>query len=122
MSGRGVLGPFIEEKPSQGAQIVEQAAARLQVLLQFIQLELNDAERFHAAIRLGRVEVGGNFSLGLSDGLDQEMDVFVGVLDTVKRRLRGSGQGLLKNTKVWRRGWDLNPRYPLRYVRFRGGP
>ncbi len=23
--------------------------------------------------------------------------------------------------KVWRRGWDLNPRYPLRYVRFRGG-
>src|SRR3954468_21472849 len=24
-------------------------------------------------------------------------------------------------TKIWRRGWDLNPRYPLRYVRFRGG-
>src|SRR3954468_13950781 len=24
-------------------------------------------------------------------------------------------------TEVWRRGWDLNPRYPLRYVRFRGG-
>jgi len=24
--------------------------------------------------------------------------------------------------KIWRRGWDLNPRYPLRYVRFRGGP
>ncbi len=23
--------------------------------------------------------------------------------------------------KRWRRGWDLNPRYPLRYVRFRGG-
>src|SRR5208283_583656 len=23
--------------------------------------------------------------------------------------------------KLWRRGWDLNPRYPLRYVRFRGG-
>jgi hypothetical protein len=23
--------------------------------------------------------------------------------------------------EVWRRGWDLNPRYPLRYVRFRGG-
>src|SRR5216683_8206944 len=23
--------------------------------------------------------------------------------------------------KIWRRGWDLNPRYPLRYVRFRGG-
>src|ERR1035438_8660239 len=23
--------------------------------------------------------------------------------------------------KTWRRGWDLNPRYPLRYVRFRGG-
>src|ERR1700733_3014913 len=23
--------------------------------------------------------------------------------------------------KNWRRGWDLNPRYPLRYVRFRGG-
>src|SRR6202021_2272065 len=22
---------------------------------------------------------------------------------------------------LWRRGWDLNPRYPLRYVRFRGG-
>src|SRR5215469_5243686 len=22
---------------------------------------------------------------------------------------------------AWRRGWDLNPRYPLRYVRFRGG-
>src|SRR5438128_7265743 len=21
----------------------------------------------------------------------------------------------------WRRGWDLNPRYPFRYVRFRGG-
>src|SRR5256885_1571344 len=24
-------------------------------------------------------------------------------------------------TEIWRRGWDLNPRYPLRYVRFRGG-
>ena len=23
--------------------------------------------------------------------------------------------------ELWRRGWDLNPRYPLRYVRFRGG-
>src|SRR6266404_9444629 len=23
--------------------------------------------------------------------------------------------------KGWRRGWDLNPRYLLRYVRFRGG-
>ena len=22
---------------------------------------------------------------------------------------------------IWRRGRDLNPRYPLRYVRFRGG-
>src|ERR1700674_5866165 len=28
---------------------------------------------------------------------------------------------LLIGRKVWRRGWDLNPRYPLRYVRFRGG-
>src|SRR5208282_333018 len=26
-----------------------------------------------------------------------------------------------KKQKIWRRGWDLNPRYPLRYVRFRGG-
>src|SRR5579862_970440 len=25
------------------------------------------------------------------------------------------------NKIEWRRGWDLNPRYPLRYVRFRGG-
>jgi hypothetical protein len=24
--------------------------------------------------------------------------------------------------KVWRRGRDSNPRYPSRYVRFRGGP
>src|SRR5258708_36711249 len=23
--------------------------------------------------------------------------------------------------QIWRRGGDLNPRYPLRYVRFRGG-
>ena len=27
----------------------------------------------------------------------------------------------LTSTREWRRGWDLNPRYPLRYVRFRGG-
>ena len=26
-----------------------------------------------------------------------------------------------KGFRIWRRGWDLNPRYPLRYVRFRGG-
>jgi hypothetical protein len=26
-----------------------------------------------------------------------------------------------KLSEIWRRGWDLNPRYPLRYVRFRGG-
>jgi hypothetical protein len=30
--------------------------------------------------------------------------------------------GQLKSKKQkWRRGRDLNPRYPLRYVRFRGG-
>ena len=27
----------------------------------------------------------------------------------------------VKTLKYWRRGRDLNPRYPLRYVRFRGG-
>src|ERR1051325_2221895 len=28
---------------------------------------------------------------------------------------------LLIGGTIWRRGRDLNPRYPLRYVRFRGG-
>ena len=32
---------------------------------------------------------------------------------------RLAGKSALVNQ--WRRGWDLNPRYPLRYVRFRGG-
>jgi hypothetical protein len=28
---------------------------------------------------------------------------------------------VLDNKSNWRRGGDSNPRYPLRYVRFRGG-
>src|SRR5882724_10152619 len=32
---------------------------------------------------------------------------------------KGEHEKLRKNK--WRRGWDLNPRYPFRYVRFRGG-
>src|SRR5271168_3643169 len=34
---------------------------------------------------------------------------------------RGGVNGFLAEANLWRRGWDLNPRYPLRYVRFRGG-
>jgi hypothetical protein len=80
------LGPFVQQKPSQGAQIVEQPAARLQVLLQFVQLELHDAQSFHAAIvACGRVEVGCNLALGFGDGLDQDDGCIVGILDTVKR-------------------------------------
>jgi hypothetical protein len=35
---------------------------------------------------------------------------------------RIGGMDLMCSSEIrWRRGWDLNPRYPLRYVRFRGG-
>src|SRR5437660_10779351 len=34
---------------------------------------------------------------------------------------RGWRERTATATENWRRGWDLNPRYPLRYVRFRGG-
>jgi hypothetical protein len=30
-------------------------------------------------------------------------------------------EGFGKESGNWRRGRDLNPRYPFRYVRFRGG-
>ena len=33
----------------------------------------------------------------------------------------GLEDGFLDECRNWRRGRDLNPRYPLRYVRFRGG-
>src|SRR5208282_3216649 len=103
--------------------IVEQPAAGLQVLLQFVQLELNDAQGFHAAVGFGRDEIGFDFGLSFGDGLDQEAHVFVGILDTIKRGLEevAHEREYFSTLKVWRRGWDLNPRYPLRYVRFRGG-
>jgi hypothetical protein len=124
MPGRGRFLPFVEEKPPQAAQIIEQPAAGLQVLLQFIQLELDDLQSLHPALRLGvcrEAEVGRDLAFGFRNGLNQKLYVSVGVLYTVKRGLWGSIQEILSDAKLWRRGWDLNPRYPLRYVRFRGG-
>src|SRR6266480_1838208 len=37
------------------------------------------------------------------------------------RSFSGRGEPERSQKFNWRRGWDLNPRYPLRYVRFRGG-
>src|ERR1700739_4068911 len=39
----------------------------------------------------------------------------------IAEELRRQTQHLAMGWQIWRRGWDLNPRYPLRYVRFRGG-
>ena len=42
------------------------------MLLEFVELELDDPQGFQTAIRLGgcRVDVGCDFGLGFSDGLD----------------------------------------------------
>ena len=45
-------------------------------------------------------------------------------LNSIPRQLFTSGRTQLpaaRLNKDWRRGRDSNPRYPLRYVRFRGG-
>ena len=64
------------------------------MLLQLVQLELDHAEGFQPAIGTGgsRFNVGGNFGSGLGDGLNQQMDILMGVLDAVERRLQGSFQ------------------------------
>jgi hypothetical protein len=110
LTGRGRFRPFVEEKPSQGAQVVEQTAARLQVLFQFVQLELHYLQSFHAAIRSGSDEVGCNLLFGFRDGLNQEAHVFVGVLNAVEWSFEGRAHGreYFNTSKVWRRGCDLS--------------
>ena len=44
-----------------------------------------------------------------------------GKLFSANHRHLGDSLECESDKKIWRRGWDLNPRYPLRYVRFRGG-
>ena len=97
------------------------------MLLQLVEFELHDSQSLHPAVRLGLrglTEVGLDLAFGFGDGLDQKSHVLLGILDGVERGLEGTvhGREFLRKRKVWRRGWDLNPRYPLRYVRFRGGP
>ena len=55
--------------------------------------------------------------------LNQKLDVGLRVFHTVERVCTGCVMGrVIGITQIfWRRGRDLNPRYPLRYVRFRGG-
>ena len=50
----------------------------------------------------------------------RHFDVLLSVLlstDVIDRKAASK----CKKISTWRRGRDLNPRYPLRYVRFRGG-
>ena len=64
------------------------------MLLELVQLELDNPESFQPAIgtRRSRFNVGGNFGPGFGDGLNQQMDILMGVLDAVERRLQGSFQ------------------------------
>jgi hypothetical protein len=108
-AGRGGFGPFVQQKPSQGAQVVEQPTAGLQMLFQLIQFELHDLQSLNSAFRPGGgggTEVGFDLEFGFSDGLDQQPHVLVGILDSVKRGLEGIVQGreFLSKWEVWRRG------------------
>jgi len=94
--GRGGFGPFVQQKPAQGAQVVEQPTAGLQVLFQLIQFKLHDLQSLYPAFRSGRrgrTEVVRDLALGFGDGLDQESHVLLGVLDAVKRGLERTVQG-----------------------------
>jgi hypothetical protein len=95
-AGGGGCGPFFQQKPSQGAQVIEQPTAALQVPLQFVQLELHDLQCLHPALRLGlrgRAYIGYDLPFGFGDGLDQQAHVLMGILDTIERGLEGTVHG-----------------------------
>jgi len=64
------------------------------MLLELVQLELDNPKSFQPAIGTGggRFYIGCHFGPGFGDGLDQQMDILMGVLDAVERRLQGSFQ------------------------------
>src|ERR1700683_1102063 len=90
MPGWGGFKAFVEQKPSQAAEIVEQPAAGLQVLFQFVQLELHDLQSLQPALRLcRRTEIGRDLAFSLGSRFDQQTHVLLGILNAVKRCLNG---------------------------------
>ena len=92
MAGWGRFKAFVEQKPAQATEIVEQPAAGLQVLFQFVQLELHDLQSLQPALRLGlcrRAEIGRDLAFSLGNRFDQQTHVLLGILDAVKRCLNG---------------------------------
>ncbi len=115
------LVSFLEEEPAQGAEIIQHSAAGLQVLFQLFQLIQSQPLGLEAAPVSsigGCGDVGFKVPFGLGHGFGQKPNVFLRILDVVKRSF-----DLIQSHPftVWRRGRDSNPRYPSRYVRFRGG-
>ena len=54
-----------EQKPPQTAQVVEQTAADLEMLFQFIQFELHNLQGLHSSFRFGgRRDIGCDFAFG----------------------------------------------------------
>src|SRR5882762_3204389 len=121
----GGFSAFFKQQATQTTKVIQRAAAALQVLFQLFQFVMNQSQRFQPPVRLSVLrssQISGHLCSRVSDGFQQQPDIVLCILDTVKRclGLASHGEAFLAG-KWWRRGWDLNPRYPLRYVRFRGG-
>lgn len=85
------LRSLIEQQSPQTAQVIERTAAAVQMLLQFFQLVLNQPQCLQPPVRLcsgSRGEIGGDVPARVRYRLEQQADVFVSILDTVKRSLR----------------------------------
>ena len=85
------FGAFFQQQPAQGSQVVEQATAGLQMMFQLVQLELHDLQGLQAALQSGLRgggKIGCDLGFRFGDGLGQETDVLLGILDAVKRSLQ----------------------------------
>lgn len=93
--GRCGFCALFQQKAAQGAQVVEKAAAVLEMGFELGKFELDQLQGLEAAfeVGLGRGRlIGIDLLLGLTDRIQQQPDVLMRILDAIKRGVRRAAQ------------------------------
>jgi hypothetical protein len=86
---------FLQQKPPQGAEVVQKPAAAVQMVRELVKFELHQLQGLKAALEAGvgcGRKIGLDLLLGFEDRIEQQAHVLLGIFDAVKRGLRGSAQ------------------------------
>lgn len=76
--------PFLQQQPPQRAQVIEDAAPRLEVLREFLQVVEDQTQSLELFGVRSAVEVGLHRLLGFLDALRQKLDVLVSAFDAIE--------------------------------------